>query len=52
MPDSILSEKRTRVRFHDVDALKENRENVNSFSDDYRDNQKTYADNENYSRRQ
>jgi hypothetical protein len=38
MPDSILSEKRTRVRFSDVDALKENQENLNSFSDNYRDN--------------
>jgi hypothetical protein len=50
--DGIFIRKRTRVRFHAVNALKEKSRKLKQlFSDDYRDNQKTHADNKNYSRR-
>ena len=49
----LSKKKRTRVRFHAVDARKEkSRKHEQFFSDGCRDNQKTHGDNGNYLRRQ
>jgi hypothetical protein len=49
---AFIGKKRTRVRFHAVNARKEkSRKTKQFFSDDYHDNEKTHGGNGNYSRR-